>query len=55
MSKDTNDNKSIPEVSDISDDISVMSEIIMDEPENTNSAKTDVEQPKPKRGRKKKN
>ena len=55
LSKDTNDNKSIPEVSDISDDISVMSEIIMDEPENTNSAKTDVEQPKPKRGRKKKN
>jgi len=55
LSKDTNDNKSIPEVSDISDDISVMSEIIMDEPENTNTAKSDVEQPKPKRGRKKKN
>jgi hypothetical protein len=55
LSKDTNDNKSIPEVSDISDDISVMSEIIMDEPENTNTTKTDIEQPKPKRGRKKKN
>ena len=55
LSKDTNDNKSIPEVSDISDDISVMSEIIMDEPENNNTTKTDVEQPKPKRGRKKKN
>ena len=55
LSKDTNDNKSIPEESDISDDISVMSEIIMDEPENNNTTKTDVEQPKPKRGRKKKN
>ena len=57
LSKDTNDNKSIPEVSDISDDISVMSEIIMDEPENNNTTKTDIEQPKPKttRGRKKKN
>ena len=34
-----------------------MSEIIMDEPENNNTTKTDIEQPKPKttRGRKKKN
>ena len=52
--KDTNDNKNIPEISDISDDVSVMSEIILDEPENINTTKTDVEQPKPKRGRKKK-
>ncbi len=57
LSKDTNDNKSIPEVSDISDDISVMSEIIMDEPENmnTNDNNKTVEPLKPKRGRKKKN
>jgi hypothetical protein len=52
--KDTNDNKNISEISDISDDVSVMSEIILDEPENINTTKTDVEQPKPKRGRKKK-
>ena len=52
MSKDINDNKNIPEISDISDDVSVMSEIILDEPENINTTKT-VE-PKPKRGRKKK-
>lgn len=56
LSKDANDTKSMPEVSDISDDVSVMSEIIMDEPENTNTNKT-VEPLKPKatRGRKKKN
>ena len=56
LSKDANDTKSMPEISDISDDVSVMSEIIMDEPENTNANKT-VEPLKPKatRGRKKKN
>lgn len=54
LSKDTNDNKNIPEISDISDDVSVMSEIILDDTENINTTKTDVEQPKPKRGRKKK-
>ena len=48
-----NADKGVSEVSDISDDISVMSEIIMDEPENT--VKNTVEQSKPKRGRKKKN
>ena len=55
LSKDTNDNKNIPEISDISDDVSVMSEIILDEPENinTNNNNKTIE-PKPKRGRKKK-
>ena len=58
LSKDTNDNKSIPDVSDISDDVSVMSEIILDEPENinTNANNKPIEPLKPKttRGRKKK-
>jgi hypothetical protein len=49
-----NDNKNVEkeksEISDISDDISIVSEIIIDEPGSTNV----VEQTKPKRGRKKK-
>jgi len=51
-----NDNKSVEkDISDISDDVSVMSEIIIDEPENTATTnKNIVEQLKPKRGRKKK-
>lgn len=58
LRKDTNDNKGIPEVSDISDDVSVMSEIILDEPDNinTNANNKPIEPLKPKttRGRKKK-
>jgi hypothetical protein len=52
----SNYNKNIEkDISDISDDVSIMSEIIIDEPENTNTNnKNIVEQPKPKRGRKKK-
>lgn len=52
----SNYNKSVEkDISDISDDISIMSEIIIDEPENTDTTnKNIVEQPKPKRGRKKK-
>ena len=50
----TSDKKSVTEtISDISDDISVMSEILMDEPDNTTKNNV-VEQTKPKRGRKKK-
>jgi hypothetical protein len=52
----TSDKKSVTEtISDISDDVSVMSEILMDEPDNTNKNINVVEQTKPKRGRKKKN
>jgi len=65
--KDDNVNKG-SEISDISDDISVMSEIIIDEPDITTNDITandittndiittnNIEPPKPKRGRKKKN
>jgi hypothetical protein len=55
------ENKAATEISDISDDVSVMSEFIIDEPENTNTntntpvvATTSLEKPKPTRGRKKK-
>jgi hypothetical protein len=44
--------KGVSDVSDISDDVSVMSEIIIDEPDNTIAT---AEPMKPKRGRKKKN
>jgi hypothetical protein len=53
-----NDHKATTEISDISDDVSVMSEIIIDELDNpTFSTVTPSEKPKPKptRGRKKKN
>ena len=53
-----NDHKATTEISDISDDVSVMSEIIIDELDNpTFSSVTPSEKPKPKptRGRKKKN
>ena len=53
-----NDHKVTTEISDISDDVSVMSEIIIDELDNpTFSTVTPSEKPKPKptRGRKKKN
>ena len=53
-----NDHKVTTEISDISDDVSVMSEIIIDELDNpTFSSVTPSEKPKPKptRGRKKKN
>jgi hypothetical protein len=49
--------KGISDVSDISDDVSVMSEIIIDEPDNntnTSPNKNTIEPLKPKRGRKKK-
>jgi hypothetical protein len=54
------ENKVVTEISDISDDVSVMSEFIIDEPENTNTntpvvATSSLEKPKPTRGRKKKN
>jgi hypothetical protein len=52
------ENKVVTEISDISDDVSVMSEFIIDEPENTNTpviATTSLEKPKATRGRKKKN
>jgi hypothetical protein len=50
------DNKATTEVSDISDDVSVMSEFIIDEPENTNTIiPAAATKPKPTRGRKKKN
>ena len=60
LSKDTNDNKNIDkgvsEISDISDDVSVMSEIILDDTENinTNTKTIDPLKPKATRGRKKK-
>jgi hypothetical protein len=61
--KNVEDNKNVgksvvSEVSDISDDVSVMSEFIIDEPDNTNVpvvATTPLTKPKPTRGRKKKN
>lgn len=63
--EDNNVGKSVPsEVSDISDDVSVMSEFILDDPDNTNApvvattnalAVVATTKPKPTRGRKKKN
>ena len=54
------ENKVATEISDISDDVSVMSEFIIDEPDNTNTntpvvATTSLTKPKATRGRKKKN
>jgi hypothetical protein len=54
------ENKVVTEISDISDDVSVMSEFIIDEPDNTNTntpvvATTSLTKPKATRGRKKKN
>ena len=54
------ENKVATEISDISDDVSVMSEFIIDEPDNTNTntpvvATTTLTKPKATRGRKKKN
>ena len=56
----SNENKVATEISDISDDVSVMSEFIIDEPDNTNTntpvvATTSLTKPKATRGRKKKN
>jgi len=53
-----NDNKAVTEISDISDDVSVMSEFVIDEPDNKPTfsvATPSQEKPKPTRGRKKKN
>ena len=54
------ENKVVTEISDISDDVSVMSEFIIDEPDNTNTntpvvATTSLTKQKATRGRKKKN
>jgi hypothetical protein len=54
-STNSNDNKATTEVSDISDDVSVMSEFIIDEPENKPTFTEPQSKPKPARGRKKKN
>ena len=57
-SNTNNDNKATTEVSDISDDVSVMSEFVIDEPDNKPTfsvATPSQEKPKPTRGRKKKN
>jgi hypothetical protein len=57
-SPNNTENKVVTEISDISDDVSVMSEFIIDEPDNTNTpvvAGPPLEKPKPTRGRKKKN
>ena len=54
----SNENKATTEVSDISDDVSVMSEFVIDEPDNKPTfsvATPSQEKPKPTRGRKKKN
>jgi hypothetical protein len=54
----TNENKAATEISDISDDVSVMSEFIIDEPDNKPTfsvATPSQEKPKATRGRKKKN
>jgi len=54
----SNDNKAATEISDISDDVSIMSEIIIDEPDNKPTfsvATPSLEKPKATRGRKKKN
>ena len=51
-----NENKTVTEISDISDDVSVMSEFIIDEPETpTFSVAPSSAKPKATRGRKKKN
>lgn len=53
----SNDNKAATEISDISDDVSIMSEIIIDEPDNKPTfsvATPSLEKPKATRGRKKK-
>jgi hypothetical protein len=50
-----NDNKAVTEISDISDDVSVMSEFIIDEPDNKPTFTEQQPKPKPTRGRKKKN
>jgi hypothetical protein len=48
-------NNDVKDVSDISDDVSVMSEFIIDEPENTNTiTPAAATKPKTTRGRKKK-
>lgn len=63
-SPNNTENKVVTEISDISDDVSVMSEFIIDEPDITNTntntntpvvATPSLEKPKPTRGRKKKN
>ena len=50
-----NDNKAVTEISDISDDVSVMSEFVIDEPDNKPTFTEQQPKPKPTRGRKKKN
>ena len=50
-----NDNKAVTDISDISDDVSVMSEFIIDEPDNKPTFTEQQPKPKPTRGRKKKN
>jgi hypothetical protein len=49
-----NDNKATTEISDISDDVSVMSEFIIDEPDNKPTFTEMQPKPKATRGRKKK-
>jgi hypothetical protein len=50
-----NDNKAVTEISDISDDVSVMSEFVIDEPDNKPTFTELPSKPKATRGRKKKN
>ena len=50
-----NDNKAVTDISDISDDVSVMSEFIIDEPDNKPTFTEQQPKPKATRGRKKKN
>ena len=50
-----NDNKAVTEISDISDDVSVMSEFVIDEPDNKPTFTELPTKPKATRGRKKKN
>jgi hypothetical protein len=49
------ENKAVTEISDISDDVSVMSEFIIDEPDNKPTFTEPQSKPKATRGRKKKN
>jgi hypothetical protein len=51
----TNENKAATEISDISDDVSVMSEFVIDESDNKPTFSPSLEKPKATRGRKKKN
>jgi hypothetical protein len=51
----SNENKSATEISDISDDVSVMSEFVIDESDNKPTFSPSLEKPKATRGRKKKN